>query len=91
MRARILGLSRRVPALEPGVAEAGAAVTTVYEQPADPIAAAPSGTILVVQADGTGVPLGQPPPPTPPVRLGQGPKRGTTKEAVVTGLDTSAP
>jgi hypothetical protein len=45
----------------------------------------------VVQADGKGVPLVQPAPPRPPVRLGKGQKRGKKKEAVVTGLYTIAP
>jgi hypothetical protein len=89
--ARILGLSLRVHALERGVTETGADVSSFYEQPTDPSAAASSGTILVVQADGKGVPMVQPPAQTLPVRLGKGQKRGTKKEAVVTGLYTIAP
>jgi hypothetical protein len=88
---RILGLSLSVQALETCVTQAGADVTTFYEQPADPTAPGPSGTILVVQADGTGVPMVQPPTQRPPVRLGKGQKRGTKKDAVVTGLYTIAP
>ena len=88
---RILGLSLSVPALEPCVTEAGADVTTFYEPPVDPTAPVPSGTILVVQADGKGVPMVQPSPQTPPVHLGKGQKRGKKKEAVVTGLYTIAP
>jgi hypothetical protein len=83
---RILGLWRRVQALEPWAAEAGTDVSPFYEQPAEPLVPAPLGTILVVHADGTGVPRGQPPTPRPPVRLGQGQQRGTKQEAVVTGL-----
>ena len=56
-----------------------------------PLAPAPDATILVVQADGTGVPLVQPSPAAPPVRLAQGQKRGKKKEAVVTGLYPVAP
>jgi hypothetical protein len=88
---RILGLSLSVHALETCVAEAGEDVTTFYEQPTDPVAPAPIGTILVVQADGKGVPMVQPPTQTPPVRLGKGQKHGKKKEAVVTGLYTIAP
>jgi hypothetical protein len=88
---RILGLSLSVQALETCVTEAGEDVTTFYEQPADPTAPVPSGTILVVQADGKGVPMVQPPTHRPPVHLGKGQKRGRKKEAVVTGLYTIAP
>ena len=88
---RILGLSLSVQALETGVTQAGEHVTTFYEQPAAPTAPVPAGTILVVQADGKGVPMVQPPTQTPPVRLGKGQKRGKKKEAVVTGLYTIAP
>jgi hypothetical protein len=88
---RILGLSLSVHALETCVTEAGADVTTFYEQPADPTAPVPSGTILVVQADGKGVPMVQSPSQRPPVRLGKGQKRGKKKEAVVTGLYTIVP
>lgn len=66
-------------------------MTIFYAQPADPMAPVPSGTILVVAADGKGVPLVQPPTQRPPVRLGKGQKRGKKKEAVVTGLYTIAP
>ena len=83
---RILGRSLSVQALETGVSQAGEHVTTFYEQPADPTAPVPAGTILVVQADGKGVPMVPPPTQTPPVRLGKGQKRGKKKEAVVHGL-----
>ena len=83
---RILGLSLSVQALETCVTEAGEDVTTFYEQPVDPTAPVPAGTILVVQADGKGVPIVQPPTQRLPVRLGKGQKRGKKKEAVVTGL-----
>ena len=88
---RLLGRSLSVPALETCVTEAGAEVTTVYAQPADPTAPIPGGTVLVVQADGKGVPMVQPSPQSPPGHLGKGQKRGKKKEAVVTGLYTSAP
>lgn len=86
MQLRILGVSLRGPALEASVAEAAGEVTAGYAQPAAPSPPAPDATILVVQADGPGVPMGQPSPPTPRGRLGKGETRGQTKDAVVTGL-----
>jgi hypothetical protein len=60
------------------------------QQPApDPSSEAP---ILVVQADGKGVPLIYETPPDPaPVRPGKGQKRGRKKEAVVTAVYTIKP
>jgi hypothetical protein len=89
--ARLLGLSLSLQALETGVAEAGQDVTTCYEQPAEPAAPPPAATIVVVHADGQGVPMVPPPPQTPPVRLGKGQKRGQQKEAIGTGLSTISP
>jgi hypothetical protein len=89
--ARLLGLSLRVHALARGVTEAGAEVSSFDEPPTDPSAAASSGTILVVPAEGQGVPMVQPPAQTRPVRRGTGQQRGTKQAAVVTGLDTLAP
>jgi hypothetical protein len=73
-------------ALEASVVEAAGEVTAFDDQPATPPAPPPDATILVVQADGNGVPMGQPSPAAPPVRLGQGRKRGKKQAAVVTGL-----
>jgi hypothetical protein len=88
---RILGVSLSLQAIKAGVAEAGQDVTTFYAQPAEPATPLPSGTILVVQADGKGVPMVQPPLQRPPVRLSKRQKRGKKKEAVVAGLYTIAP
>jgi hypothetical protein len=88
---RILGLSLSVHALETCVTEAAADVAGFYAPPAEPPVPPPVGAILVVQADGKGVPMVQPSPQRPPVRLGKGQKRGKKKEAVVTGLYTIAP
>jgi hypothetical protein len=88
---RILGVSLSVQALEANVAEAAGEVSAFYDQPAEPLAPALDATILVVQADGKGVPMVPPSPAVPPVRLGKGQKRGKKKEAVVTGLYTIAP
>ena len=89
--ARLLGRSLSVQALETCVTEAGADVPTFDAQPVDPTAPVPAGPLLVVPAEGTGVPSVQPPTPRLPVRLGKGQPRGQKKEAVVPGLSTSAP
>jgi hypothetical protein len=71
--------------------EAGGDGTTVYEQPSEPVAPSPAATILVVQADGTGVPMVQPPTQGPSRRLTTGQKRTKKQEAVVTSLSTVSP
>jgi hypothetical protein len=88
---RILGESLSLQAIEPSMAEAAGAVTAFYTPPVEPTPRRTDGAILVVQADGQGVPMVQPSPGTPPVRLGQGQKRTQKKEAVVTSLSTIAP
>ncbi|MGH8057344.1 MAG: ISKra4 family transposase [Candidatus Entotheonellia bacterium] len=90
---RILGLSLSVQALETCVADDAGDVTAFYNQPAAPTTPPTVGTILVVQADGKGVPMVPPQPATeaPPGRLSTGQKRTKKKEAVVTGLYTIAP
>jgi hypothetical protein len=88
---RILGVSLSIQALETGVAEAGDDVAAFYEQPVKPTPPSTGDPILVVQADGKGVPMVQPPTQTPPVRLAKGQRRTKKKEAVVTGLYTIAP
>jgi hypothetical protein len=90
-RSGVSYMEYRVHALETGVTEAGEDVTPFDAQSAAPTAAVPAGTILVVQADGTGVPMVQPPIQRPPLRLGKGQKRGQKKEAIVTGLYTVGP
>lgn len=71
--------------------EAASAVTAFSDQPPTLPPPVTVGTILVVQADGKGVPLVQPSTDTPSVRLGTGQKRTKKKEAVVTGLSSIAP
>jgi hypothetical protein len=88
---RILGVSLSLQAIETSVADAAGDVTAFYTQPVEPSPRPTDGAILVVQADGKGVPLVQPAPVTPPVRLGKGQKRTKKKEAVVTSLYTIAP
>jgi hypothetical protein len=89
--ARILGLSRSLQALEPSLVDAACAVTAFSDQPPALPPPVTVGTILVVQADGTGVPLVPPSTAAPAVRLGTGQKRPKKQEAVVTGLSTIAP
>src|SRR3989454_900270 len=88
---RILGLSLSIPALETSLVDAARAVPTCSDQPPALPPPVTVGTILVVPADGTGVPMVQPSTDTPAVRLGKGHKRTKKKEAVVTGLYTMAP
>jgi hypothetical protein len=83
---RLLGLSLSVQAIATSVANAAGEVAAFCDEPAALSAPAPEETILVVQADGTGVPMVQPSPATFPGRLGKGQKRGQKKEALVTGL-----
>jgi hypothetical protein len=89
--ARILGLSLSLQAIESAVVEAGGDVTTCDEPPTEPTPSPSEGTILVVQADGPGVPMVQPPPQTPVARLAKGQKRTQQKEAVVTALYPMSP
>jgi hypothetical protein len=88
---RILGLTLSVQALETMAARAAADVSAFYQQPPAPATPLALGSILVVQADGKGVPLVQPPLTDPPLRLGKGQKRTKKKEAIVTCLYTIAP
>jgi hypothetical protein len=88
---RILGLSLSLQALETSLADAAGDVATFYDQPPALPPPATVGTILVVQADGKGVPMVQPPVDAPPVRLGKGHKRTKKQEAVVTGFYTIPP
>lgn len=88
---RILGLTLSVQALETMAASAAADVSAFYQQPPAPATPLTLGSILVVQADGKGVPLVQPPLPDPPLRLSKGQKRTKKKEAIVTCLYSIAP
>ena len=87
---RILTLSISKRALEVGVEEDAAAVNAFYEQkPVPPLDT--EGSILVIQADGKGVPMVQTEPANQPARRGKGEKRTKKKEAVVTGMYTIQP
>jgi hypothetical protein len=88
---RILGLDLSIQALETSVREDAQDVAAFYAQPRIASDLPAPGVILVVQADGKGVPMIQPPSADPPLRLGKGQKRTKKKEAIVTSLYTIAP
>jgi len=88
--ARLLGLALSTQAISQLVQTDARTVIAYYaQQPPPPVAT--EGPILVVQADGKGVPIVCEPPAEAQVRLGKGEKRGHKKEAVVTGIYTVAP
>jgi hypothetical protein len=72
------------------VAEDAVDVEAFYAQQPPPPPAS-EAEILVIQADGKGVPLVRETPATPKARLAKGDKRSRKKEAVVTGLYTITP
>ncbi len=72
------------------MAEDGEDVEAYYEQKPAP-AAKSEAEILVIQADGKGVPMILETPAKSQVRLGKGQKRGKKKEAIVTSVYTIAP
>jgi len=76
------------------LAEDACDVEAYYEQKLAP-QPVPEASILVVQADGKGVPMileeDESKNPAEPVRLGKGQKRGNKKEAIVTSVYTIAP
>lgn len=79
------GLSTRV--FEKMIADDSQDVEAYYEQKAPP-AAETEAEILVIQADGKGVPLLFEERIEPQVRLGKGQKHGKKKEAIVTSVYT---
>lgn len=87
---RVLGLTVPVATLEQQAQASAQDVDAFYAQPRPPLEPAHSGSLLVVQADGKGVPM-RVATPEEPARLGTHGKRGTKKEAVVTCLYTIAP
>ena len=87
---RILGLSISKQALETAVQEDAVDVEAFYEQKAAP-SPETEGPILVIQADGKGVPMVRTKPADQPARRGKGQKRTKKKEAVVTAIYTIEP
>lgn len=86
---RLLGLRLSTRGLKENIAADAAAVEAYYAQKPPP-APTTEAAILVLQADGKGVPLILETPAVPQVRLGPGEKRGHKKEAVVTTVYTIA-
>ncbi len=87
---RILGLSISKRALEMGVQEDATDVDAFYQQKAVPPLEV-EGSILVVQADGKGVPMVRTEPADQSARRGKGEKRTKKKQAVVTTIYTIEP
>ena len=87
---RIQGLSISKQALETAVQEDAVDVEAFYEQKDGP-SPENEGSILVIQADGKGVPMVRTTPADQPTRRGKGQKRTKKKEAVVTAIYTIAP
>ena len=88
---RLLGLNLSTRVIEETIAEDAVDVETDYAPKGAPEPQA-EAEILDVQADGKGVPIiYDRPPPSNPVRLGKGQKRGRKKEAIVTPVYTIAP
>ncbi len=86
---RLLGLKVSTGAIESNMADDAVDVESYYAHKPAPDPAA-EAEILVVQADGKGVPLVLEEAPEPQVRLGKGQKRGRKKEAMVTSVYTIA-
>jgi hypothetical protein len=75
--------------MQENIAEDARDVEAYYAQKPPP-SATEEAEILVIQADGKGVPLILDPPAEAKVRLGKGQKRGRKKEALVTTVYTMA-
>jgi hypothetical protein len=86
---RLLGLKLSTGAIESNLADDAADVESYYAQKPAP-QPAEEAEILVIQADGKGVPMVLEEPPDPQVRLGKGQKRGRKQEAMVTSIYTIA-
>lgn len=86
----LLGLEVSTRMLAEQVAEDAPVVEAFCAQQTPP-PVAEEEAILVLQADGKGVPILRPARPTRRVRLGKGQKNGGKKEAILTGLYTIAP
>lgn len=87
---RILRLELSTQAISDLIAEDAADVEAFYEQQPPPPPAS-EAALLVIQADGKGVPMVRTTPAERKVRLSKGDKHSCKKEAVVTGLYTLAP
>ena len=86
---RLLGLRVSTRVIQQVITTDSAEVETYYAQKPAP-AASEEAEVLVIQADGKGVPIILDQPTEQAVRLGKGQKRGHKKEAVVTTAYTIA-
>ncbi len=86
---RFFGLKLSTRAIQGQVITDAADVEAYYEQKSAPTSAA-EAEILVLQADGKGVPMVVEAVSKPKRRLGKGKKRGRKKEAIVTSVYTIA-
>lgn len=90
MLSRLLGLNLSTRVIEETIAEDAGQVEAYYAQKPAP-EPKEEAEILVIQADGKGVPIIYEEPTSPkPVRLGKGQKRGHKQEAMVTTVYTIA-
>ena len=87
---RVLGLTLSTRAIQSNVLEDAAEVLTYYERKPAP-APETEAEILVIQADGKGVPMIMEKAAPEQVRLGKGEKHGRKKEAIVTSVYSIAP
>jgi hypothetical protein len=86
---RLLDVKLSTRVLQQIIATDASDVQAFYAQKPAPLPAE-EAEILVIQADGKGVPLVLETPAEPKVRLGKGQKRGRKKEAIVTTVYTIA-
>jgi hypothetical protein len=86
---RLFGFSLSTRALQQNVAEDSESIEAYYAQKPPPSPES-EAEILVIQADGKGIPmvLEEDAVPEAPVRLGKGQKHGHKKEAIVTAIYT---
>ena len=87
---RILGIKLSTRALDANIASDARDVEEYYEQKPAPTPSS-EAEILVIQADGKGVPMVMDEPAEEKVRLGKGEKHGHKKEAIVTTVYSIAP
>lgn len=90
MLGRVLGLQLSTRVVEANIAADAVDVEAYYAQKTAPPAST-EAEILVLQADGKGIPMILDQPVEDTVRLGKGEKRGHKKEAIVTTVYTIAP
>jgi hypothetical protein len=86
----LLGHHASTRQIQKEIAADAGSIQAYYEQTDKPVPD-PQASILVVQADGKGVPMRTPTPAAEKVRKGKGEKTSRKKEAIVTSVYTIAP